>query len=208
MKRAPVQAGISCLKRDFGWRRSLFDEIGGTQTWCGRGCPGPQLGEDCGPGPRRHPAASHPVPAATSPDRPRHRPTHPHATSPKCCLTPGRPLLSPRPDASSLNGRKGDPEKPNGRGTRPHDPTGTNQPDPTRYRSGFFRVTLVKLAASQQTKAAGLRLAQPADIPSFSLPAEFWPRPAPPVRMVGRADGTDLCFAAGADRLCQHGRRP
>lgn len=35
--RTGSEARISCLKRDFGWRRSLFDGIGGTQTWCGWG---------------------------------------------------------------------------------------------------------------------------------------------------------------------------
>ncbi len=35
--RTGSEARISCLKRDFAWRRSLFDGIGGTQTWCGWG---------------------------------------------------------------------------------------------------------------------------------------------------------------------------
>ena len=35
--RTGSEARISCLKRDFGWRRSLFDGIGGAQTWCGWG---------------------------------------------------------------------------------------------------------------------------------------------------------------------------
>jgi IS5 family transposase len=35
--RTGSEARISCLKRDFGWRRSLFDGLGGTQTWCGWG---------------------------------------------------------------------------------------------------------------------------------------------------------------------------
>jgi IS5 family transposase len=35
--RTGSEARISCLKRDFGWRRSLFDGIDGTQTWCGWG---------------------------------------------------------------------------------------------------------------------------------------------------------------------------
>ena len=35
--RTASEARISCLKRDFGWRRSLFEGISGTQTWCGWG---------------------------------------------------------------------------------------------------------------------------------------------------------------------------
>jgi IS5 family transposase len=35
--RTGSEARISCLKRDFGWRRSLFDGHGGAQTWCGWG---------------------------------------------------------------------------------------------------------------------------------------------------------------------------
>ena len=35
--RTGCEARISCLKRDFGWRRTLFDGLGGAQTWCGWG---------------------------------------------------------------------------------------------------------------------------------------------------------------------------
>lgn len=35
--RTGSEARISCLKRDAGWRRSLFDGIDGAQTWCGWG---------------------------------------------------------------------------------------------------------------------------------------------------------------------------
>jgi IS5 family transposase len=35
--RTGSEARISCLKRDFGWRRSLFDGIDGAQIWCGWG---------------------------------------------------------------------------------------------------------------------------------------------------------------------------
>ncbi len=35
--RTGSEARISCLKRDFGWRRTLVDGIGGAQTWCGWG---------------------------------------------------------------------------------------------------------------------------------------------------------------------------
>jgi transposase, IS5 family len=35
--RTGCEARISCLKRDFGWRRTLFDGIEGAQTWCGWG---------------------------------------------------------------------------------------------------------------------------------------------------------------------------
>jgi transposase, IS5 family len=35
--RTGSEARISCLKRDFAWRRSLFDGIGGAETWCGWG---------------------------------------------------------------------------------------------------------------------------------------------------------------------------
>lgn len=31
------EARISCLKRDFAWRRTLMDGLGGPQTWCGWG---------------------------------------------------------------------------------------------------------------------------------------------------------------------------
>jgi IS5 family transposase len=35
--RTGSEARISCLKRDFGWRRTLCDGLGGAQTWCGWG---------------------------------------------------------------------------------------------------------------------------------------------------------------------------
>jgi IS5 family transposase len=35
--RTGSEARISCLKRDYLWRRSLFDGHAGTQTWCGWG---------------------------------------------------------------------------------------------------------------------------------------------------------------------------
>ena len=35
--RTGSEARISCLKRDFGWRRTLLDGIGGAETWCGWG---------------------------------------------------------------------------------------------------------------------------------------------------------------------------
>lgn len=35
--RTGSEARISCLKRDFGWRRTLFDGLAGTETWCGWG---------------------------------------------------------------------------------------------------------------------------------------------------------------------------
>jgi IS5 family transposase len=35
--RTGSEARISCLKRDFGWRRSLFDGVDGAQIWCGWG---------------------------------------------------------------------------------------------------------------------------------------------------------------------------
>ena len=35
--RTGSEARISCLKRDFGWRRSLMDGLGGAETWCGWG---------------------------------------------------------------------------------------------------------------------------------------------------------------------------
>jgi IS5 family transposase len=35
--RTGSEARISCLKRDFGWRRTLFDSLSGAQTWCGWG---------------------------------------------------------------------------------------------------------------------------------------------------------------------------
>jgi IS5 family transposase len=35
--RTGSEARISCLKRDYGWRRTLFDGLAGTQTWCGWG---------------------------------------------------------------------------------------------------------------------------------------------------------------------------
>ncbi len=35
--RTGSEARISCLKRDFGWRRTLFDGHDGVQTWCGWG---------------------------------------------------------------------------------------------------------------------------------------------------------------------------
>lgn len=35
--RTGSEARISCLKRDFGWRRTLMDGIGGAETWCGWG---------------------------------------------------------------------------------------------------------------------------------------------------------------------------
>jgi IS5 family transposase len=35
--RTGCEARISCLKRDFGWRRTLFDGLEGAQIWCGWG---------------------------------------------------------------------------------------------------------------------------------------------------------------------------
>jgi len=35
--RTGSEARISCLKRDFGWRRTLMDGLGGAETWCGWG---------------------------------------------------------------------------------------------------------------------------------------------------------------------------
>jgi hypothetical protein len=35
--RTGSEARISCLKRDYLWRRTLFDSLAGTQTWCGWG---------------------------------------------------------------------------------------------------------------------------------------------------------------------------
>jgi len=35
--RTGSEARISCLKRDYGWRRTLFDGLAGAQTWCGWG---------------------------------------------------------------------------------------------------------------------------------------------------------------------------
>jgi IS5 family transposase len=35
--RTGSEARISCLKRDFLWRRTLFDGVAGAQTWCGWG---------------------------------------------------------------------------------------------------------------------------------------------------------------------------
>jgi len=35
--RTGSEARISCLKRDFGWRRTLLDGIDGAETWCGWG---------------------------------------------------------------------------------------------------------------------------------------------------------------------------
>jgi len=35
--RTGCEARISCLKRDYGWRRTLFDGLAGAQTWCAWG---------------------------------------------------------------------------------------------------------------------------------------------------------------------------
>jgi IS5 family transposase len=35
--RTGSEARISCLKRDFGWRRTLMDGLDGAETWCGWG---------------------------------------------------------------------------------------------------------------------------------------------------------------------------
>jgi transposase, IS5 family len=35
--RTGCEARISCLKRDYGWRRTLFDGLPGAQTWCAWG---------------------------------------------------------------------------------------------------------------------------------------------------------------------------
>jgi IS5 family transposase len=35
--RTGSEGRIACLKRDFGWRRTLLDGTGGAQTWCGWG---------------------------------------------------------------------------------------------------------------------------------------------------------------------------
>ncbi len=35
--RTGCEGGISCLKRDFGWTRTLIDGIEGVRIWCGHG---------------------------------------------------------------------------------------------------------------------------------------------------------------------------
>src|SRR5439155_25004148 len=35
--RTGSEARISCLKRDYGWRRTRLDGLAGAQTWCGWG---------------------------------------------------------------------------------------------------------------------------------------------------------------------------
>lgn len=35
--RTGSEGRISALKRNYGWNRSLMDDIAGTQTWCGYG---------------------------------------------------------------------------------------------------------------------------------------------------------------------------
>ena len=35
--RTGSEARVSCLKRDYGWRRTLVDGIAGAQTWCAWG---------------------------------------------------------------------------------------------------------------------------------------------------------------------------
>jgi IS5 family transposase len=35
--RTGSEGHISCLKRRFGWNRTLFDGLGGATTWCGLG---------------------------------------------------------------------------------------------------------------------------------------------------------------------------
>ena len=35
--RTGCEGRISCLKRDFGWNRSLIDGIEGARIWCGHG---------------------------------------------------------------------------------------------------------------------------------------------------------------------------
>jgi hypothetical protein len=36
-RRTSSEARISCLKRDYGWRRTLTDRATGAATWCGWG---------------------------------------------------------------------------------------------------------------------------------------------------------------------------
>jgi IS5 family transposase len=35
--RTGCEARIACMKRDYGWSRSLMDGVDGTRTWCGWG---------------------------------------------------------------------------------------------------------------------------------------------------------------------------
>jgi IS5 family transposase len=44
--RTGSEGRISCLKRDFGWNRTLMDEIDDARTWCGHGILQPQSREN------------------------------------------------------------------------------------------------------------------------------------------------------------------
>lgn len=72
--RTGCEARISCLKRDFGWRRTLLDGLAGAQTWCGWGVlthnsvkiSGLLKTTNAGP-PQSTPTMSSVTPAATGP---------------------------------------------------------------------------------------------------------------------------------------------
>jgi hypothetical protein len=156
--RTGSEARISCLKRDFGWRRSLFDGIGGTQTWCGWGVLAHNsvkialLADNAA----RTPVT--PAPPRAARITPGTDPPHPHATSPNCSLTPGRPLLLSRPDGHHGPKRRAKRSQTD-RGTGPHDPTDST-PDQTGPQSpGLFQVEVPRSKGKGSAEAPRLNLA-------------------------------------------------
>jgi len=72
--RTGSEARISCLKRDYGWRRTLSDGLPGAQTWCGWGVLAHNATKISGliearhaPAPTGRPMSPAPVPTGTGP---------------------------------------------------------------------------------------------------------------------------------------------
>lgn len=122
------EARISCLKRDFGWRRTLSDGLGGAQTWCGWGVMAHnsiKVARLIDTKNNKAPVAHEPIsrPAGSSP------PTPPPAVSrPAACRsTPPEPRRGfPRRARTVRKDPKGGPREPKSGGAQTH--TAPRQP--------------------------------------------------------------------------------
>ena len=103
--RTGSEARISCLKRDFGWRRTLFDGLEGAQTWCGWGV----LAHNALKSPTSPPSpTADPAGPENNPPEPGPAPTHP----PRNPAQPDPANASPDAPRRSRTDRKGRRDKP------------------------------------------------------------------------------------------------
>src|SRR5262249_35907611 len=104
--RTGSEGRISCLKRQYGWDRSLLDGTAGTRTWCGLGVFAHNLvkitslvaakqARDTRPRRRQHPPANGPPTPAPRTDRPAARPGPPHPPAHRPAGGGARPALPP-----------------------------------------------------------------------------------------------------------------